>query len=71
MTEMQIETAKKMASAAGLELYYDRQWTSWGLIDPAMRVESLWLSPNQLKGLHREDFEAHYITVMCDRVKSN
>jgi hypothetical protein len=65
---MDARTAKSDAAKAGLELYYDAQWTSWGLIDPACNVEGLWLSPNQLKDLTRPQFAIHYIAVMHNRI---
>lgn len=64
-----IKTFKQDAIDAGLELYYDTQWQSWGLIDPDCRVEGLWLSPNRLKEMSYEDFRTHYINHMVERVK--
>ena len=66
---MRPPAAKKLAAAAGLELFYDLQWRSWGLIDPECRCESLWLSPGQLGALHPDEFNQHYVAVMQDRVK--
>lgn len=66
---MIIAKAKKVAEAAGLELFYDRQWTSWGLIDPDGRVESEWFSSNGLKGLTADQFDG-YITKMHDKIKT-
>lgn len=65
---MKIATGKKLAADAGLELYYDRQWQSWGLVDPALNVESLWLSSGQLDSLSDQDFGIHYIAVMQNRI---
>jgi hypothetical protein len=65
---MDARTGKAIAKKVGLELYYDAQWASWGLIDPDLRVESLWLSPNRLKALGVDEFNQHYIAVMVERV---
>lgn len=68
---MDNRTAKQIALKAGLELYYDSQWTSWGLVDPQLRVESLWFSPNRLKALHKDEFIQHYVNVMVNRIEEN
>lgn len=65
---MNIETAKRDAAKAGLDLYYDRQWNSWGLIDPACDVEGLWLSSGELRDVSRFQFGLHYIAVMHARI---
>jgi hypothetical protein len=68
---MDARTAKPIAQQAGLELYYDAQWQSWGLISPAMDVESIWLSPGELRSIDRNTFQAHYVDVMVDRIKEH
>lgn len=66
---MDARTAKKQAKDAALELYYDTQWQSWGLVDPQMAVESLWISPAHLRSLDRDTFQQHYIEVMIQRIR--
>lgn len=46
---MDSRAAKKQVAAVGLEIFYDTQWRSWGLIDPDSRVESLWFSPARFR----------------------
>jgi hypothetical protein len=65
---MDARTAKRMAREAGLDLYYSTEWASWGLVDPALNVESLWLSPSELRGLPRNKFAVQYIAVMQNRI---
>lgn len=68
---MNIETAKRDAAKAGLELYFDRQWQSWGLIDPAMNVESIWISSADLRDMSRQTFGLHYVAAMQARIHPN
>jgi hypothetical protein len=65
---MDSRTAKQDATNAGLELYYDPQWKSWGLIDPNMNVEGIWLSPGELRTVTRQQFGLRYIAVMQNRI---
>ncbi len=59
--------AKKTAAAAGLELYYSTEWRSWGLTDPACNVESIWLSPGELREATEPQFGL-YIATMQERI---
>lgn len=68
---MDARTAKRIASDAGLDLYYSTEWASWGLTDPAQNVESLWFSACTLRELTREQFCLHYICVMHERVRGD
>lgn len=64
--------AKRHASAAGLELYWDTQWRSWGLILPdglSTSEGSIWLSSGELHGLDRETFAERYIAPMVERLE--
>lgn len=65
---MHTATAKRHASKAGLELYFDRQWQSWGLIDPDCRAEGIWFSSADLRDLTPAQFSIHYIGAMQDRI---
>lgn len=51
---------KKIANAAGAELYWDALWRVWGLIDPSCsnNEESFWYSANQLRALSDEQYAA-------------
>lgn len=65
---MDARTAKKAAEAKGLELYYDTQWRSWGLIDPTCvcQEEGEWMSAGELKGLTRQQLDER-IDLVCER----
>lgn len=63
------KTGKKLAAAANLELYWDVQWQSWGLIDPdGGRVESLWFSAGEIRTISPETFRDRYIAMMVERL---
>jgi hypothetical protein len=68
---MDTRAAKRIARDAGLSLYYSSEWRSWGLVDPAQQVESLWLSPGQLRTLTQFQFVLHYVTEMQSRIHPN
>jgi hypothetical protein len=54
---MDARTAKARVARAGLELYYDYQWTSWGLIAPGTDVQSEWFSPGSLREMTAEQLD--------------
>lgn len=64
---MDIRKAKREAAAAGLELWYCREWQSWGLTSPALDVESEWISPGALKSLTPLEF-GRYISAMHAKI---
>jgi hypothetical protein len=66
---MDPRTAKKQASAAGLGLYYDAQWASWGLIDPDCGVEGEWFSAGSLRSMDASQLEI-LIRLVADRVQA-
>ena len=65
---MDKRTAKRDAEKAGLELYFDRQWNAWGLIDKGLRAEeSEWMSPGELADMTRAQFSIR-IATMQERI---
>lgn len=64
--------AKRLVAKARpkLELYYDRPWQCWGLIDPSCvnQDESIWLSPADLDELTEEQLNIH-IATMHERIE--
>lgn len=65
---MDSRTAKRRADEAGLELYYDAQWRTWGLIDPTCmsQEESEWMSSADLREITPAEFEAR-INIVLER----
>jgi hypothetical protein len=64
---MDARTAKSIARKAGLDLYYDTQWTSWGLIAPGHDVQSEWFSPGSMRDMTRPQLDT-LIGLVADRV---
>lgn len=48
---MDARTAKRRVAAAGLDLYYSREWQSWGIIDPDGLVDGEWFSSADLRDM--------------------
>ncbi len=64
---MDARTAKNQVAAADLELFYDYQWKSWGIIAPGKDVESEWFSPGTLRDMNRAELD-NLIGLVTDRV---
>ena len=60
--------AKKAAAKAGLELYWNSEWRLWGLCEPSGRVESIWMSSDELRAVSPERFASRYIGEMLERI---
>lgn len=53
---MDPRTAKRRAAAAGLDLYWSREWQAWGLVDPAGMVDGGWISSRDLRAMTETQF---------------